>query len=67
MRGFWRRDPIIKDHVSDLDRFLQAYDKKPEASSASRRAEENKHKAIETVRNNAEAQKETLSAIWEDL
>ena len=45
--AFWyRKQPLEKAYVSEIDRFLQDFDQKPEASSRNRRAEEAKHARI---------------------
>lgn len=53
--GFWRREkkqPIERNYVSDLDRFLLEFDKRPEASSLSRKMEEATYKRIDELRDN---------------
>jgi len=57
--------PIDRNYVSELDCFLAEFDKKPEASSASRRAEEKKYARISLLRDTAEA--EPVKKIWEDF
>lgn len=57
------REPINRHYVSELDRFLEAFDKKPEATSASRLAEEKKYQRIFQLRDKADV--ETHSKIWE--
>lgn len=64
--GFARSQPIYRNYVSEIDRFLQEFDKRPEASSASRRAEEAKYKRIYALRDNPEA-KGSSPRIWEDF
>lgn len=58
-----KKEPINRHYVSALDTFLQAFDKKPEASSASRRAEEKKYARIFSLRDKAEA--ESNSKVWD--
>lgn len=49
--AFWnKKPPLLKGYVSEIDQFLMAFDKKPEAQSASRRAEEAKHQRIARLR-----------------
>lgn len=43
---FWRKKPLQRRYVSDLDRFLQSLDSKPGAYSLSRRAEEAKYEQL---------------------
>jgi hypothetical protein len=50
---FGRKKPLLKAYVSEIDHFLQAFDQKPEASSASRRAEEAKYERIHRLRDAA--------------
>lgn len=52
---FWRKNPLLKNYVSETDEFLQAFDEKAEASSASRKAEEAKYQQINTLRDNPNA------------
>ncbi len=63
---FWRKQPILKGYVSEIDRFLQEFEQKPEASSASRRFEEAKYARIGRLRDDVGA-KESLPSIWEDF
>jgi hypothetical protein len=53
--AFWRKKPLLKNYVSEIDDFLQAFDEKAEASSASRKAEERKYQQINQLRDNADA------------
>lgn len=57
------REPINRHYVSELDLFLQTFDKKPEATSDSRRAEERKYERIFLLRDRADI--ETNSKVWE--
>lgn len=59
------REPIKRNYVSDLDRFLQTFDKKPSATSASRRDEEKKYARVFKLRDNPEA--ELNKKIWTDF
>lgn len=62
----WRKSPIIRNYVSDFDRFLREFDQKPEASSVSRRAEEAKYARLNYLRDHPES--DGLSdLIWEDF
>ncbi len=63
--SFWRKQPILKGYVSEVDRFLQEFDLKPEASSDSRRAEEAKSQWIGKRRDHADIQQPAIK-IWED-
>ncbi len=56
------KEPINRHYVSELDRFLEAFDKKPEASSASRRAEEKKYARVFQLRDHADM--EPTSKLW---
>jgi hypothetical protein len=47
---FGRKKLLQRSYVSDIDQFLKAFDKKPEASSVSRRAEEAKYREIARLR-----------------
>jgi hypothetical protein len=47
---FGQKKPLLRSYVSEIDRFLQAFDQKPEASSVSRRAEEAKYERIHRLR-----------------
>lgn len=58
------REPINRYYVSSLDRFLEAFDKKPEAYSTSRRAEEAEYAWIDERRDNPNAS-EPKKQIWE--
>lgn len=62
---FVKREPIKRHYVSPLDIFLQNFDQKPEASSASRRAEEKKYAHIFLLRDNAEA--ESNLKAWDEF
>jgi hypothetical protein len=59
-----QREPINRYYVSNLDRFLEEFDKKPEAYSASRRAEEAEYARIDELRDNPNAS-EPKKQIWE--
>lgn len=61
--SFWRKQPLDRNFVSDIDRFLQAFDKRPEAYSISRRAEEAKYARVFRLRDQAE--KEEPTDIWD--
>lgn len=63
---FWRKQPLLKGYISELDRFLQDFDRKPEASSASRRAEEIAYERINELRDRAQAANDGSSQIWKD-
>lgn len=52
---FLRKKPLLKNYVSEIDEFLQAFDKKAEASSAARKAEEAKYQRINKLRDNPDA------------
>lgn len=43
---FWPTQSIQRSYISEIDQFLEAYDKKPEATSLSRKAEEAKYREI---------------------
>lgn len=60
-----RMNQINRNYVSALDCFLAEFDKKPEASSASRRAEEKKYARISLLRDKADAEPSTK--IWENF
>jgi len=51
---FWRKQPLLKGYVSEIDRFLQECDQRPAASSISRRAEEEKYEVINKLRDEVE-------------
>lgn len=51
----WRKKPLLKNYVSEIDEFLKAFDEKAEASSASRIAEEFKYKRLNRLRDNPDA------------
>lgn len=50
--------------VSDADRFLMEFDKKAEASSATRKAEEAKYQRIDELRDNAKAPRDKKK-LWQ--
>lgn len=52
---FWRKKPLLKDYVSKIDEFLQAFDEKAEATSLSRKAEERKYQRLNDLRDNPDA------------
>lgn len=52
---FWQKKPLLKNYVSEIDEFLQAFDEKAEATSVSRKAEERKYRKINTLRDNPNA------------
>lgn len=63
---FWRKkQPLFKDYVSELDRFLQEFDKKPEASSISRRAEEAKYEQIDLQRDRTDIKTPAVVQLWD--
>lgn len=53
----WRRGSVNRSYVSGLDRFLFEFDKKPEASSASRRAVEVEYARIDRLRDHRDGDK----------
>lgn len=53
--AFWQKKPLLKNYVSELDEFLQAFDEKAEATSTSRKAEETKYLQINKLRDNPNA------------
>ena len=59
------KEPINRHYVSELDRFLEAFDKRPGATSASRRAEEKKYAKVFLLRDKADA--EPTQKIWENF
>lgn len=52
---FWRKKPLQKNFVSEIDEFLEAFDEKAETSSVSRKAEETKYQRINKLRDNPHA------------
>lgn len=63
---FWRKkQPLLRNYVSETDQFLKSFDARPEATSASRKAEEAKYARIDELRDNSNAEQPTQS-IWED-
>lgn len=60
---FWRKQPLLKGYVSEIDRFLQEFDTKPEAYSTSRRVEEAKYAKISLQRDKA-GTKGATTQIW---
>jgi len=52
---FGQKKPLLKAYVSEIDRFLQVFDQKPEGSSANRRAEEAKYERIHRLRDKEES------------
>lgn len=65
MRFWWRR-PIQRNFVSDLDKFLMEFDKKPEASSESRRYEEARFAKIDWLRDHDEGNQQS-SYLWKEF
>jgi hypothetical protein len=63
---FWRKQPMLKGYVSEVDQFLLDFNQKPEASSANVRAEKRKYDEIILLRDNAKVQ-QSSGQIWEDL
>jgi hypothetical protein len=53
--AFWRKKPLLKNYVSEIDEFLQAFDEKSEANSASRKAEESKYQRLNQLRDDPDA------------
>ena len=53
--AFWRKKPLLKNYVSEIDEFLQAFDEKAEANSASRKAEESKYQRLNQLRDDPDA------------
>lgn len=63
---FRRPEPLLRHYVSEMDSFLEAFDRTPEASSESRRQEEKKYQAIAEARDNV-MYIEPRKQIWEDF
>lgn len=61
--AIWNKQPLQRNYVSEIDRFLQEFDKRPEASSISRKAEEAKYARIFRLRD--KANKDKTVDIWE--
>lgn len=57
----WGIKLLLKNYVSEIDLFLQAFDKKPEAHSESRAQEEAQYKRIAEARDHAETKDKILS------
>jgi len=57
---------IDRNYVSEMDKFLQAFDEKPESHSESRKAEEEKYKKINKLRDEAQQDSED-SKLWKDF
>lgn len=53
-----------KGYISDLGKFLAEYDKKPEATSLSRKLEEKKYKKVFDLRDNVKELNSDKN-IWE--
>ena len=64
---FWRKQPLLKGYVSEIDRFLQEFDLKPEASSVNRRAEEKKYERITRLLSKSAEASKTHHALWADF
>ncbi len=67
--GLWRKEAkqsIYRNYVSDLDRFLLEFDKKVEASSESRRAEETAYRRIDLLRDNETAD-DVPTRLWKEF
>jgi len=62
----WRRGSINRSYVSELGRFLAEFDKRPEASSASRRAEEAQYAELNRLRDDPKAVQPKIQ-IWEGI
>ena len=63
---FWRKQPMLKGYVSEIDQFLQDFNRKPGESSANVRAEKRKYDQIMLLRDNAKAA-QASKQIWEDF
>jgi hypothetical protein len=61
--SFWQ--PIKRQYVSEIDQFLLNFDKKPEASSHSRRKEEAEYKQLFKLRDHVS--KDSTAGIWEEF
>jgi len=61
----WRKQPIQRSYVSELDRFIMEFDKSPGAQSASRSAEEAKYEKIDRMRDNSNA--EVAPTLWNEF
>lgn len=67
--GLWRKEakqPIERNYVSELDRFLLEFDKKAEASSDSRKAEEATYRRIDLLRDN-ETAVDLPAKLWKEF
>ncbi len=62
---FWRKQPILKGYVSEIDRFLREFDHQSKASSVARGAEEAKYRELNALRDNSAAPQRSR-VIWED-
>jgi len=58
---FGRKEPLLKKYTSEIDRFLQAFDEKPAASSVSRKAEEAKYARIHALRDRESEKSQILN------
>jgi len=64
---FWRKQPMLKGYISDLDLLrLRDFEQSPEARSANALAEKKKYDVIMLLRDNAQAE-QVSKQIWEDL
>lgn len=62
---FRRKEPLLRDYVSEIDRFLKECDQSPGASSESRRAEESKYRVIGKKQTDKDAEEPTK--LWDDM
>lgn len=63
--NLFQRKPIQKNYISEIDQFLIEFDKRKEASSISRRAEEAQYAKIFYLRDNPVRKAECK--IWESF
>ena len=58
---------IIKDYVSEIDKFLQTFDRQHPEKSLSQQKEIAKHKRIQQLRDHAEQPIEVTIKLWEEF
>jgi hypothetical protein len=63
----WYKGSVLKDYVSELDSFLKEFDRRSDASSSARKAEEARAALIEKLREDPDFSPPTTTKVWDDF
>ena len=62
----WFKPKINRHFISSIDKFLQAFDHRPDATSSARQAEERKYERVHRLRDDPNVA-QGQSNIWSDF